>query len=247
MKEMIQQAISPLISQITELKAEVNQLTKQLQGTPQKPIQRSTQESIQKAAFPKVAPAVPQIPQASQGKKTLVEKKKGEPALPPTVAIPIAKPTFADMARAKTADEETWIKVQHRTKARPLVQQLAPKKATEPSERRVIFTRDTFLSGQADMSDLLLAINLAIKKAGLPDHVRFFRMSYTTTGAISGLLGDRATAGMLCPAYNTLLINTARALDPAIIGVQKAEQWHKLRIHKVSLKRYLAGGLKLAR
>ena len=82
---------------------------------------------------------------------------------------------------------------------------------------------------------------------GLPDHIRLLRISYTTTGSISALLGEKAIVEMLCPAYNNTLINIARKFDLAIIGVQKVEQWYKLRVHKVSLERYLATGLKLAR
>jgi hypothetical protein len=168
-----------------------------------------------------------------------VEKRK-EITTAPT------KPTFADIAKANTPKEAPWTTIQSKAKAKSLAQELAPKKATELSERRVIFLRDTFSTGKTDLSDLILAINLAIKKTGLPEHIRFLRMSYTTTGSISGLLGERATAAMLCPTYNDTLINIARKFDPAIIGVQQAEQWYKLRVHKVSLKRYLATGLKLA-
>lgn len=173
--------------------------------------------------------------------------KKRETLSAPAIATAIAKkPTFAEIARANAPEEGPWTMVQPKTR-KSLTQDLALKKVIEPAERRIIFTRNTLSTGKINLSDLLLAINLAIKEIGLPDHIRFLRISYTATGAISALLGDKATAEMLCPLYNDTLINTARKFDSAVIGVQKAEQWYKLRIHRVSLERYLATGLNLVK
>ena len=95
---------------------------------------------------------------------------------------------------------------------------------------------------------MLLAINLAIKKIGLPEHIRLLKLTYTAIGSISGLLGEKALALMLIPAFNDSLIKTAREHNTAIIGINQAEQWYRLRVHRVLLSRYLApGGLKVAK
>jgi len=71
---------------------------------------------------------------------------------------------------------------------------------------------------------MLLAINVAIKKMGLPEHVRFLKLIYTTTGSISGLLGEKALALMLVPSFSNALIKIARDYNVAIIGVNQVEQ-----------------------
>ncbi len=133
-------------------------------------------------------------------------------------------------------------------KTKPLAQELAPKKATEPSQRRIVFQRLKDAPQYASLPDMLLAINLAIKKLGLPEHIRLLKLTYTTTGSISGLLGEKALALMLIPVFNDTLIKIAREYDTAIIGVNQAEQWYRLRVHRVLLSRYLAPeGLKVAK
>ena len=70
---------------------------------------------------------------------------------------------------------------------------------------------------------MLLAINVAIKKIGLPEHIWFLKLIYTTTGSISGLLGEKALALMLVPSFSDALIKIARDYNAAIIGVNQAE------------------------
>jgi len=69
-----------------------------------------------------------------------------------------------------------------------------------------------------------LAINLAIKKKGLLEHIRLLKLIYTAIGLISGLLGEKASASMLVPSFNDALIRIAREYNTAIIGVNQAEQ-----------------------
>ena len=71
---------------------------------------------------------------------------------------------------------------------------------------------------------MLLAINLAIKKKGLPEHIRFLKLIYTAIGSISGLLGKKASALIFIPSFNDALIRIAREYNIAIIGVNQAEQ-----------------------
>jgi hypothetical protein len=88
-----------------------------------------------------------------------------------------------------------------------------------------------------------------MKEWGLPDHIRLIKLGYTETGAISGLLAEKAAATMLIPYYSDALIKIAIQYDISIIGIDQAEEWHKLRVHKVYLERYFDNpeGLKVAK
>jgi len=66
---------------------------------------------------------------------------------------------------------------------------------------------------------MLLAINLAIKKKGLLEYIRFLKLIYTAIELISGLLGKKASALMLIPSFNDALIRIAREYNTAIIGI----------------------------
>jgi hypothetical protein len=44
---------------------------------------------------------------------------------------------------------------------------------------------------------------------------------------------------MLVPSYNDYLVTIARTIDPGILGIGLAEQWQRLRVHRVQLDRYL--------
>jgi hypothetical protein len=88
-----------------------------------------------------------------------------------------------------------------------------------------------------------------MKEWGLPEHIRLIKLDYTKTGAISGFLAEKATAAMLVPRYSDALIKIAIQYNSNIIGISQAEEWYKLRVHKVYLKRYFDNpeGLNLAK
>jgi len=64
-----------------------------------------------------------------------------------------------------------------------------------------------------------LIINLAIKKKGLLEYIRFLKLIYTAIGSISGLLREKASASILVSSFNDALIRIAREYNTAIIGV----------------------------
>jgi hypothetical protein len=178
-----------------------------------------------------------------------VQTKKTESA---AITQAVKKPTYADIAfrEAKQVTEKIikpWTLIQKK-RAIPAIE-LAPKKATEPCQRRIIFQRQKEAIKSANLPNLLLALNKAIKEWGLPEHIRLIKLGYTGTGAISGFLAEKATAAMLIPRYSDALIKVAIQHDINIIGIGQAEEWYKLRVHKVYLKRYLDNpeGLKLAK
>ena len=96
---------------------------------------------------------------------------------------------------------------------------------------------------------MLLALNKAIRQWGLPEHISLLKIGYTSSGAISCLLNEKAIATMLVPLYSDALIKVAIQFDATITGIEKAEQWYRLRVHRVLLSRYFDNpqGLQLAR
>ena len=85
-------------------------------------------------------------------------------------------------------------------KQKNLPRELAPKRGLDPVDRRVLFTRLETGKKSVVLPDLLLAINLAIKKIGLPEHIRLTKLWFTPSGAISGLLKEGATGEILLNA-----------------------------------------------
>ena len=85
-------------------------------------------------------------------------------------------------------------------KQKSLPRELAPKRGLDPVDRRVLFTRLETRKKSVVLPDLLLAINLAIKKIGLPEYIRLIKLWFTLLGAISGLLKEGVTGEMLLNA-----------------------------------------------
>ena len=88
----------------------------------------------------------------------------------------------------------------------------------------------------------MLALNEALQKAGKELDTRFIRVKYVPSGAISALLTEQTNAGVLLPRLSNLLIRTAKTVDPAVVGVEILEHWQRLKVHGMSLERYLDEG-----
>lgn len=88
----------------------------------------------------------------------------------------------------------------------------------------------------------MLALNEALQKAGVESKVRFCRVRYALSGSISALLTEKSDANMLFPPRSNLLIRAAKTVDDAVIGVEVLEQWQRLKVHGMSLERYLGPG-----
>ncbi len=111
----------------------------------------------------------------------------------------------------------------------------------EPEKRRIIFRRKA-LSFQKSEADLMLALNEALQKAGIPTHIRFSRVGYSQSGAISALLTEKSSTEQLVCNHSNMLIRTAKAVDPGVIGVEALVRWQRLKVHGMSLARYLGEG-----
>ena len=88
----------------------------------------------------------------------------------------------------------------------------------------------------------MLALNEALQQAGVETYIRFSRVRYVPSGAISALLTEKANAGQLIPQRSNLLIRAAKSVDPAVVGVEILEHWQRVKVHGMPLERYLGEG-----
>ncbi len=88
----------------------------------------------------------------------------------------------------------------------------------------------------------MLALNEALQKAGEPATVRFSRIGYSQSGAISTLLTEKADAKELLETRRNILIRVAKTVDAAVIGAEALEHWQRLKVHGMPLGRYLGEG-----
>lgn len=219
-QKIVLEAIQPLILEIQSLKSEILSLkNERITPIPIDLIQPKTTKEIG----------------LKQGQNSM---KKAHIASQNS-AENTAKKTFAEIAKLNSLVAEQSIKLDKWTvvERKGLKKDLKPKKSLNPVDRRILFLREKSLNS-VNTADLLLAINLAIKKCELPEHIRLLRLWETPSGAISGLLKEGANAEMLNPAREEILIAVKKS-DPSISSFQAAEQWYSLRIHTVSLQRYL--------
>ena len=220
-QKTIQEALTPLIVEIQQLKIEISSLKKENSEFSSQITQNQTKILKKNENTVKTIP-----PSAS----TATEK-----ALQWT-----AKQTYAEIAKinslmTKQSDKlDNWTLIQRK---KPQNKELEPKNGLEAADRRILFHREK-TSQSAKIPDLVYAINKAIKDKGLPDHIRLLRLWQTPTGAISGLLKEKATIEMLSSA-KTAILEAIQRIDSSITSFQAAEQWHTLKVHTISLKRYL--------
>ena len=130
-----------------------------------------------------------------------------------------------------------WTKVRHRKQksSSPNLQKI------ELEKKRIIFWRANILPQKSE-ADLMLVLNKTLQQANLPSHIRFCEVSYSQSGAISGLLTKRSNAEEVLKDYSTTLIRTAKSVDEGVIRIEALERWHRLKVHGMPLMRYLREG-----
>lgn len=137
---------------------------------------------------------------------------------------------------AQTSNQP-WTKVSYGNKKTGT----SPTVKAEQCRRRILFPRKS--GGQLKSeADLMLALNKALQRAGVEPKVRFSRVRYAPSGSISALFTEKADATMLLPQWSNLLIRAAKMVDDMIVGVEILEQWQRLKVHEMSLERYLGSG-----
>jgi hypothetical protein len=107
-------------------------------------------------------------------------------------------------------------------KQKSLPRELAPKRGLDPVDRRILLTRLETGKKSVVLPDLLLAINLASQKIGLPEYIRLIKLWFTPSGGILGLLKEGATGEMLLNAQK-VIIDAVKKIDQSIINLSAAE------------------------
>jgi hypothetical protein len=126
--------------------------------------------------------------------------------------------------------------------------QLKAAKQTPLEARRLIFRQeDSLKAPKAEYEDIILELNIALTKTGLPDFLWVVDAGYTCIGAISIILQKGSLNYMLLSRYTDLMIVTIRKIDPTVILLKVPEQWYRLKVYGVPTKQYLTLGLSLAR
>ena len=150
--------------------------------------------------------------------------KTSTPNQPRQTQLPTSPPrkSYAQMAASgspKVTTENAWTEVTGSSRKQKA--NTPPK--VEPEKRRIIFRREA-LSSQKSEADLMLALNEALQKAGIPTYIRFSRVGYLQSGVISALLTEKSSADQLVCNHSNILIRAAKAVDPGVIGVEALER-----------------------
>lgn len=67
------------------------------------------------------------------------------------------------------------------------------------------------------------------ERVNLPAYVRFSKVGYSQSGAISGLLTEKSNAEDLIRDYLTILIRAAKSVDERVIEVEALKRWYRLK------------------
>lgn len=238
------------IERITKLELEVSKLRTELTNA------RHTTQQI--GPTRQDTPAISaQLSQANQDNNNNQASKTRET----TGQKPRLKPTFADLAAllsTKPGGQE-WQEVTKKKQKNRQIQAVAvasqhdptklkPAKDSPKEARRLLFRREGGKAApRSEREDVILAVNRVIAKERFPAFIRVVDAGYTNTGAVTILLEKGALGSMLLPDYKDLLVTAARQADPAVISVELPEQWYRVKVHGVPIRRYLSCGLALAR
>ncbi|OJD09433.1 hypothetical protein ACJ73_10319, partial [Blastomyces percursus] len=176
----------------------------------------------------------------------------------PRPGTPPVQPRWADIA---AGEQSGWKTVNNKRRAAEKALKraqsssvrpgdLKPAKGEHKQDRRLIFRcSDPKVSHKAPREDVILTLNRFLTQAGFPSFMRIVDANYTETGALSALLNRGALAEKLVSAHRDPLLAACRQADSTVIAVELNEQWHRVKVHGVSVDRYgtRAAGLTLAR
>ncbi len=90
--------------------------------------------------------------------------------------------------------------------------------------------------------DLMPVLNESLQKTGVPAYIRFCRVRYAQSGAISALLKEKISAEDLVKEHSNVLIKAAKSIDEVVIRGEALKHWERLKLHGMSLARYFGEG-----
>ena len=88
----------------------------------------------------------------------------------------------------------------------------------------------------------MLVLNESLQKAEIPAYIRFSKVGYSESGAISGLLTEKSNVEDLIKDHAITLIRAAKLVAEGLIGVETLERWQRLKVHGMPLMRSLGVG-----
>lgn len=104
--------------------------------------------------------------------------------------------------------------------------------------RRILFPHER--SGQQIWKvDIILLLNETLQTAREGIDTQFSRVTYAPSEAINALLIKKANAGLLISRLCNLLIWAIKTVDSTVVEVEILEHWQRLKVHGMSLQRYL--------
>jgi hypothetical protein len=109
-------------------------------------------------------------------------------------------------------------------------------------ERRLILRRDESLPLSIQMNqEIALAINSALFHQKAPAHIRIMNAKKNSKGPITAITHRNATAAR-GQQFRDIIITVARTVDKGVVDVKIHESWERVKIHAVSLIRYMGKG-----
>lgn len=163
----------------------------------------------------------------------------------------VKQATFADLAAllGTKPGGQDWQEVPQKNKKHQKTKQagsanqpdptnLTPVKDCPKEVRRLLFRREGgHTAPRSEKEDVILAINHGLARQGFPGFIRAVDAGYTSTGAVTILLEKNALGTMLLPKYRDLLVATVQQADPAIISAELPEQWYRVKVHGIPIRR----------
>lgn len=139
---------------------------------------------------------------------------------------------MASLRSLKVTIKNGWTEITNKNKKAN-----APQKV-EPEKRRLIFWSIVIFLQKSE-ANLILVLNKILQQTNVQAYIRFIKVGYSQSGAISRLLKKKSNAEELMGEYSTRLIKAAKFVDKKVVWVKKLEQLYKLNVYKMPLMLYL--------
>lgn len=86
-------------------------------------------------------------------------------------------------------------------------------------------------------TDLILALNKMLQKA--EEEMQLCKVGYLSSEAVSAFLTKKSNTELIVPRLLNIFIQATKMVDQVIVRVKILKQWQCLKVHSMSLKKYL--------
>ena len=149
------------------------------------------------------------------------------------------KKSFVQVTQQSSKDisKERWKEMTHARKKKQKTKKINAR-SQESMTRRMFFSRSSKDASRKTKENITLTVNEVLQRSDVSTHMRAIKAKYSTTKAISVLLEKKTSANMILLIYKDSLIKAIKKMNEKMTKVQSVEQWHRLRIHELSMNRY---------